>query len=207
MVGVCRPLRRLGGASSEAGTPMAVIAEASQEVRSGIVYATFIVLLVFRLPLFAMPGQPGRMFSPLPSPTSSRSSPALPDALDGQVTPALACSVPAADLAWAGGAPTARLAPAPGGHWSGPGRARWPGGQRANGGRRLSPRCPSCTAPSCRSSARGNVYVTLMLRPGLSLDRSYRIGHLAGKLIMEFPRSSPSPGGPAATRWTPTTTR
>ena len=43
---------------------MAVIAQASQEVRSGIVYATIVVLLVF-IPLLAMPGQQGRMFGPL----------------------------------------------------------------------------------------------------------------------------------------------
>lgn len=43
---------------------LTVIADASQEVRSGIVYATMIILLVF-LPLFAMPGEQGRLFGPL----------------------------------------------------------------------------------------------------------------------------------------------
>ena len=41
-----------------------VIAEASQEVRSGILYATFIIVLVL-LPLFALPGLEGRLFMPL----------------------------------------------------------------------------------------------------------------------------------------------
>jgi len=44
--------------------PLAVIVDASQEVRSGIVQSTFIIILVF-VPVFAIPGIEGLFFAPL----------------------------------------------------------------------------------------------------------------------------------------------
>ncbi|EGM79439.1 heavy metal efflux pump, cobalt-zinc-cadmium [Rheinheimera sp. A13L] len=59
-------LRRLKQQRQQGSTTpvLEVIWRASVEVRSGIVYATMIVVLVF-LPLFALPGIEGRLFSPL----------------------------------------------------------------------------------------------------------------------------------------------
>jgi CzcA family heavy metal efflux pump len=59
-------LRRLreNRALSDPRPVLEVIAAASQEVRSGILYATLIIVLVF-VPLFALPGIEGRLFVPL----------------------------------------------------------------------------------------------------------------------------------------------
>jgi HME family heavy-metal exporter len=66
VVGVENVLRRLKlNAAARAPLPAAqVIAAATLEVRSAIVYATLIIVLVF-VPLFALPGIEGRLFTPL----------------------------------------------------------------------------------------------------------------------------------------------
>jgi HME family heavy-metal exporter len=66
VVGVENVLRRLKS-NHALGTPRPVaevIAAATLEVRSAIVYATLIIALVF-VPLFALPGIEGRLFTPL----------------------------------------------------------------------------------------------------------------------------------------------
>lgn len=66
VVDVENVLRRLKENSQRAAPlpVLQVIANASSEVRSGVVYATFIVVLVF-VPLFALGGIEGRLFTPL----------------------------------------------------------------------------------------------------------------------------------------------
>jgi len=66
VVGVENVLRRLkANRSLDAPRPIAeVITAATLEVRSAIVYATLIIVLVF-VPLFALPGIEGRLFTPL----------------------------------------------------------------------------------------------------------------------------------------------
>jgi heavy-metal exporter, HME family len=66
VVGVENVFRRLreNKAKSQPLPVLQVVASASQEVRSGIIYATAIIILVF-VPLFALSGIEGRLFAPL----------------------------------------------------------------------------------------------------------------------------------------------
>jgi HME family heavy-metal exporter len=66
VVGVENILRRLkqNRALPHPHPVIEVVAKASQEVRSGIIYATMIIVLVF-VPLFALSGIEGRLFAPL----------------------------------------------------------------------------------------------------------------------------------------------
>jgi HME family heavy-metal exporter len=68
VVGVENVLRRLKEDRFKHPTarlhPLEVVARATMEVRSAILYATIIIVLVF-IPLFALPGLEGRLFAPL----------------------------------------------------------------------------------------------------------------------------------------------
>jgi len=57
-------LHRAAGGGSDERTLIDVIASAAMEVRSGILYATLVIVLVF-LPVFALSGIEGRLFAPL----------------------------------------------------------------------------------------------------------------------------------------------
>lgn len=66
VVGVENVLRRLklNAVAAQPRPAVEVIASATLEVRSAIVYATLIIVMVF-VPLFALPGIEGRLFTPL----------------------------------------------------------------------------------------------------------------------------------------------
>lgn len=167
---------------------MKVIADASQEVRSGIVYATAVVLIVF-IPLLGMPGQVGRMFMPLAIAfvvsilasllVSVTVTPALCSYLipgmkalqrehGGLVVVALK-RVYARALAWVLDRPRPVLVAA----------------AACVVLTMLSvPFLPRSFLPRLNE---GNVYVTLLLAPNTSIAESYRIGHVAEQLLMEIP--------------------
>jgi HME family heavy-metal exporter len=68
VVGIENVLRRLKAARAHPDQrplrPLQIVAQATIEVRTGILYATVIIVLVF-VPLFALPGMEGRLFVPL----------------------------------------------------------------------------------------------------------------------------------------------
>src|SRR4029453_3727707 len=53
------------GASGERLAPSDIVLEATLEIRTSIVFATIIIVLVF-LPIFALTGVEGRLLAPLP---------------------------------------------------------------------------------------------------------------------------------------------
>jgi HME family heavy-metal exporter len=183
-------LRRLGeNRRSERPAPvMRVIAGASQEVRSGIVYATIVILLVF-VPLFAMPGQAGRMFGPLATAYIVSIFASLVVSIT--VTPALASYLfpGMKSLRTEHGGAIAR--------WLKRGNERalsWvlDRGRVVLGCAGIAILAAAASVPFLPRSFlpefnEGNIYVTLLLNPGVSLAESFRIGHMGDQILAQVP--------------------
>jgi HME family heavy-metal exporter len=167
---------------------MRVIARASQEVRSGIVYATIIILLVF-VPLFTMPGIQGRMFGPLATAYIVSIFASL--VVSVTVTPALASYL----------LPNMKALQREHGGWFAHWLKRY--NQRAlewvlDHGRVVLtiaavavlmaatsvPYLPRSFLPEFNE---GNIYVTLLLNPDVSLPEAFRVGHMAEQILMQVP--------------------
>ena len=165
-----------------------VIGRASGEVRSGIVYASVIVMIVF-VPLLAMPGEQGRMFQPLAIAYIVSIMASLIVSIT--VIPALASYL----------FPRMKqLDREHGGRF-----AQWL--RRGNetaltwvldrprttmtlailavaGSMVTVPFLPRSFLPAFNE---GNVYVGLLLDPSLSINESFRIGHMAEQILMTVP--------------------
>lgn len=189
VVGVENVFRRLRQNREAANPrpPLEVIAAASTEVRSGIIYATIIIVLVF-VPLFALSGIEGRLFAPLGVAYIVSILASLITAIT--VTPVL-CSylLPRMKrlserdsalvrtlklgnqrlLAWA--FPRARLV------YVGAGLAVVLAGASAS-------MLPRSFLPPFNE---GTLTISLQFNPGISLPQSSRIGAVAERLILEVP--------------------
>ena len=189
VVDVENVLRRLRE-NRAAGAPRAVfevIASASSEVRSGIVQATLIVVLVF-VPLFALPGIEGRLFTPLGIAYIVAILASMAVALT--VTPALCWYLLPHMPALAHG--DSRFVA-----WLKRLDARLLDWSFARGGRLLAfaaaavaiaaaslPFMPRMFLPPFNE---GTLTVNVLLQPGTALDESMRIGALAERLLLGVP--------------------
>ncbi|GJD52010.1 Cobalt-zinc-cadmium resistance protein CzcA [Methylobacterium crusticola] len=164
-----------------------VVVQASSEVRSGIVYATAIIVLVF-VPLFALSGIEGRLFAPLGQAYVIAILASL--AVSLTLTPALASLLlagrgagPEADsrllrgLKAVNGALLRRALPHPrlmaglaAGAVLAAGIAAW--------------HLPRAFLPAFNE---GSFTVTLAFEPGISLAESSRAGRIAERLVLEIP--------------------
>ncbi|MEJ0019342.1 MAG: efflux RND transporter permease subunit [Acetobacteraceae bacterium] len=190
VVNVENILRRLRENRSAArpASAMAVIAKASQEVRSGIVYATVIVLLVF-IPLLAMPGQQGRMFGPLAIAYIVSIFTSLVVSIT--VTPALASYLlpHMASLQGEHGSAFAR--------WLKRGNdrlLRWvlDNGRIVLAAAGIAVLAAAASVPFLPRSFlpefnEGNIYVTMFLKPGITVAEISRIGRIADQILLQVP--------------------
>lgn len=164
---------------------MKVIAGASQEVRSGILYATFVIVLAF-LPLFAMPGLEGRLFAPLGIAYIVSVLGSLLVSIT--LTPVLSSYLFAGSLGWTRGSFLRGIERVNGAALS------WALGHRrlvfataagavlAAAGAAVS--LPRTFLPPFNE---GTLDLSLQYNPGISLRESNRLGLIAERLLMEVP--------------------
>ncbi|EYS86911.1 multidrug transporter AcrB [Cupriavidus sp. SK-4] len=182
-------LRRLRQRKSMEDPPsvLEVIWRASVEVRSGIVYATLIVVLVF-VPLFALPGIEGRLFTPLG--IAYIVSILASMLVSMTVTPVLSYYLlphmkrldhPDSPLvAWLKRADTQIL------HWSFP-RAKPILGTAAVVVALAAATVPFFSRAFLPAFNEGSLVMSLMFNPGTSLAEANRMGALAETLIRQVP--------------------
>ncbi len=164
-----------------------VVRQASLEVRSGIVYATAIVVLVF-VPLFALPGIEGRLFSPLG--VAYIVSILASMLVSMTVTPALSSLLlPRMKALGHGDSPLVRRLKAWDARvlaWSfGHSRALLAGAAAAVALAAASvPFLPRAFLPAFNE---GSMVVGLLFNPGTALEESNRMGALAETLLLQVP--------------------
>lgn len=182
-------LRRLKARQQQANpdTVMNTILKASVEVRSGIVYATLIVVLVF-VPLFALPGIEGRLFAPLG--IAYIVSILASMLVSMTVIPVLSYYLlPRMKTLGHGDSPLVRRLKAwdtQALHWSFP-RAKSVLVAAAIvvvGAAATVPFFPKAFLPAFNE---GSLVMGLVFNPGISLEESNRMGALAEKLIAQVP--------------------
>ena len=164
-----------------------VVVSASQEVRSGIVYATMIIVLVF-VPLFALSGIEGRLFAPLGQAYIVSILASLVVSIT--LTPVMAYyMLPGLKRLDAHEGLVVRLLKRGNRHlldWS----FRHPktlmagalGGVVAAGV--VATQLPRSFLPPFKE---GTLTISMMFNPGISLAESHRVGLIAERLIMEVP--------------------
>jgi heavy-metal exporter, HME family len=189
VVAVENILRRLkeNGQRHDPRPPLEVIARASQEVRSGIFYATVIIILVF-VPLFALSGIEGRLFVPLGIAFIVSILASLVTSIT--LTPVLASYFLSAPQGHGEGdsfvvrhlkAGNTRLLNWAFGHQASLFAVVVLGVLAAGAGAYLLPRA---FLPAFNE---GTILVNLQYNPGISLAESNRLGAIAERLIMTIP--------------------
>ncbi|MFN3745989.1 MAG: efflux RND transporter permease subunit [Hyphomicrobiaceae bacterium] len=176
----------------EVGSPRStfdVVVSASQEVRSGIVYATMIIVLVF-VPLFALSGIEGRLFAPLGQ--AYITSILISLLVSITLTPVMAYYLlPSLKRLHARESPLVRVLKR-----GNRAMLNWAFRRsRALMAGSLAAVLLAVVAASALPRAflppfnEGTLTINLLFQPGISLAESHRVGFIAEKLILEVPEA------------------